>query len=152
MKNFKFSLDPFLRLKDVEKKRIELELSNCQLEIDHHFTQLKSEHTSISDMLKESEISIQKKGSIISLMSIPGVLENKKNNIKLLENSLKKLEEKRQEILMRLNVKNSEIKNVEERRQEKLKEYKKELDKIEEEKMSDLYKSVMHQKKTGVVV
>ncbi len=152
MKNFKFNLDPLLRLKDVEKKKIELELAHCQLDMDNHTTQLESENRSIRDMLNEAEISVQKGGTIISLMSIPSILEVKKKNIKLIENQMKKLEIQRQEILMRLSIKNSEIENIQERRVEKVKEYKKEIDKVQEENMSDLYKSIIHRKKSGVAI
>lgn len=152
MKNFKFNLDPLLRLKDVEKKKIELELANCQLDIEMHEGQLNSENKSIRDMLVEAEFSVQRNGTVRSLLSIPSILEVKKKNIKLLENSIDKLELKRLEILGRLNVKTSEIKNINEKRQEKLKDYKKEIDLIEEEKSSDLYKSVMHQKKNGALI
>ena len=152
MKNFKFNLDPLLRLKDVEKKKIELELANCQLEIETHEGQLSSENKSIRDMLVEAEYLVQKNGSIRSLLSIPSILEVKKKNIKLLENSIGKLELKRQEILGRLNIKTSEIKNINERKEEKFKDYKKDIEKIEEEKVSDLYKSVMHQKKNGALL
>ena len=152
MKNFKFNLDPLLRLKDVEKRKIELELANCQLDIEMHEGQLNSENKSIRDMLVEAEFSVQRNGTVRSLLSIPSILEVKKKNIKLLENSIAKLELKRLEILGRLNIKTSEIKNINEKREEKLKDYKKEIDLIEEEKNSDLYKSVMHQKKNGVLI
>jgi len=152
MKNFKFNLDPLLRLKDVEKKKIELELAHCQLDIENHHSQLESEHRSIRDMLSEAEISVTKGGTIISLMSIPSILEVKKRNIKLLENQIKKLDLIRQEILMRLNTKNSEIDNIEERKVEKVKEYKKEIDKIQEENRSDLYKSIVHRRKSGIAI
>lgn len=152
MKNFKFNLEPLLRLKDVEKRKIELELANCQLEIENHHTQIDSENNSIKDMLSEAENSVVKNGTVISLMSIPSILEVKKKNIKLLQDQLGKLEIKQKEILSRLNIKNSEIKNIEERKTEKLKEYKKEIEHIQEENMSDLYKSIIHRRKSGVVI
>jgi hypothetical protein len=127
MKNFKFNLEPLLRLKEVEKKKIELELANCQLEIEAHHNQLNSEHKSIRDMLNEAEFSVNKNGTVMSLLCIPSIMENKKYNIKLLENTITKLDEKRHEILSRLNIKNSEIKNINEKKDDKLKIYKKQI-------------------------
>ncbi len=101
MKNFKFNLEPLLRLKEVEKKKIELELAHCQLEIDAHNNQLNSEHKSIRDMLIEAEYLVNKNNTIKSLLSVPGILEIKKKNIKLLENQLLQLELTRKEILDR---------------------------------------------------
>lgn len=152
MKNFKFNLEPLLRLKEVEKRKIELELANCQMEIDQHLNQLESENTSIGDMLRESEHSVQKLGSIKSLIAMPHILEIKKRNIKLLQVSHQLLEDKRSDILQRLSIKNSEIKNIKEKKIEKKYEYKKEIDKVDEENLNDLYKSVLHRKKSGVVI
>lgn len=152
MKNFKFNLDPLLRLKDVEKKKIELELAHCHLEYENCTKQIESENTSIRDMLSEAESSVIKNGRVMSLMCMPNILEVKKKNISVIEKQMKKINLQRQEILMRLSIKESEIKNINERRNEKIKEYKKEIDLIQEENMSDLYKSIVHRKKSGVII
>lgn len=147
MKNFKFNLEPLLRLKEVEKKKIELELAHCQLEIDDFQHKLDSENKSISDMLSEAELLVRQSGSIRSLLSIPNIMEIKKKNIKTLEDNIKTSEEKRQEVLKRLNIKNSEIKNINEKRDEKYNLYKKQIEKIEDDKRSELYNLVAHYKK-----
>lgn len=77
---------------------------------------------------------------------------SKEKNISVIEKQMKKINLQRQEILMRLSIKESEIKNINERRNEKIKEYKKEIDLIQEENMSDLYKSIVHRKKSGVII
>lgn len=150
MKQFKFTLDPLLRLKDVEKKKIELELANCQIEVDQHNDQLSSEHESIRDMLEESEYAIQKNNSAVSMLALPYILEQKKNNIRKLEISLQKLGEKQKEILIRLNKKNSELKKVQEHKEEMFANYKKEIEKKSEENRSELYNAVMHHRKKGL--
>lgn len=149
MKQFKFSLEPLLRLKDVEKKKIELELANCQIEVDRHQHQINSENESINDILLDSEYSVSKNNSVVSMLSIPNLLEEKKRNIKRLELALEKLHDKQHEILFRLNKKNSELKKVQEHKDEVFAEYKKEVEKKLEENRSELYNAVMHHKRKG---
>lgn len=146
MKNFKFSLDPLLRLKDVEKKKIELELARCQIEIERHQEQLDSENNSIFEMLREAEYSVNKNHRVTSLLAIPSIMEQKKRNIKIIEKKIHDFKNTQREILDRLNKKNSELKKVEEHKEEKFQEFRKAVEKKQEEDRSELYNAMLHHK------
>ena len=149
MKNFKFSLAPLLRLKEVEKRKIEIELANHQTIVKQHTEQIQLELQSIKDMLEQAEFEVSKNHRSSCLFSQPQILDVKKKNIYRLENSLKELYLKRDEILHRLNRKSNELKKVEEEMVKQEKAYARKLDKIEQNNLEEMYSILRERKKPG---
>lgn len=139
MKNFNFTLSPLLRLRRVEQRKIELELAMTLLDINKHIEQIALEEDSIRDTLIDCEFVVLKKRQAGKLMMNPTYIAEKKMNIKLLQISLEKIEKKKEEIIQRLAKKENEIKKIEELELEQKNEYKKNLNKIEQQNLEELH-------------
>jgi len=150
MKGFKFTLDPLLRLKGVEKSRIEVELAEHQRIVSKYVAQISSENNSISEMLLEAQMSVENKHSVSCLLSMPSSISEKKNNIYMLEKKVAELNKKSQEILGRLSTKVSELKKVQELKDEQISTYRKKLEKLEQQTREEMYNIQKESKKNRI--
>ena len=140
MKKFHYNLSPLVRLHTVEKSKVELELAKKMQEIKQYEEQLSREEINIREMLLDSEKSILK-GKSVSLMSQPDFLNAKLYNIKLLKDKIVLMVKDREVILDKLGKIIGKINKLEDIRIEKIGEFKKEMNKKEQEDMEEVFRT-----------
>lgn len=139
MKRFKYKLDTVLKLRDFEKKKIELELGRLNKNIKNIEDLIKEIHTQLK--LTQQEVNRSGKGKRLDISLIkyfPQFLKAKSQELENEEEKLSSLLKERDIIIENLNVATGKVKVLEKDKEKKRLNFLKDQMKKDESSREDL--------------
>lgn len=137
MKKFKFRLEAILKLKKMEEEKVKMDIGKIQFQINTREQQVAIEHQEIELAYSTHQAELAKglKGDEITFH--PYFVEGKKKKIGILENEIKELNTKKEELLVKLGQARAQTKVYSEMKDKEKSKYRKEINKKQEENIEE---------------